>query len=354
MDNSRTLLPAGIAAAVLGLLILIPVLIMTMDNQAQPAHAGCVPAGGSTGGIPEQYRQAVTDAATTAGVPTALVAAQLQAESGWDPEARSPVGARGIAQFMPATWEAYGAGADPFDPLAGIAALGRYLTAIRAEVQHLGTTEAERIDLTLAAYNAGPGAVLQHGGIPPFPETQNYVRTINQTAQLDYSADCTPLGGAVLGELGTGEWTHPLPGGILTSGFGFRGCVAGVACNEFVSTHRGLDFSTGGGTTVVAPADMRITSVGSNQYQGHYIVGRMTEEPGLVFQFHHCAPGSHQVGQSDTVAAGTGLCTEGTSGNSARAHLHFQINAPDADDSRPTYTHALDPFPILTQKGIAL
>lgn len=354
MDNSRALLPAGIAAVVLGLLILIPVLLTMLDDQAQPAHAGCVPAGGSTGGIPEQYRQAVTAAATQAGVPTALVAAQLQAESGWDPEARSPVGAQGIAQFMPATWEAYGDGADPFDPLAGISALGRYLKAIRAEVAHLGTTEAERIDLTLAAYNAGPGAVLQHEGLPPFPETQDYVRTINQTAQLDYSTDCTPLGGAVLGELGTGTWVHPLPGGILTSGFGFRGCVAGVECNEYVSTHRGLDFSTGGGTTVVAPADMRITSMGSNQYQGHYIVGRMTEEPGLVFQFHHCAPGSHQVGAGDTVAAGTGLCTEGTSGNSARAHLHFQINAPEADDSRPTYTHALDPFPILTQKGIAL
>jgi murein DD-endopeptidase MepM/ murein hydrolase activator NlpD len=130
--------------------------------------------------------------------------------------------------------------------------------------------------------------------------------------------------------------------------------VAGVQCNEYVSTHRGLDFSTGGGATVVAPTDLRVTAAGVNQYQGQYVVGRMTEDPGLVFRFHHCAPGSLQVGNGDTVAAGTGLCVEGTSGNSAKAHLHFQINAPAADDTRPTYDHALDPYPILIQKGLPL
>ncbi|WMY79992.1 transglycosylase SLT domain-containing protein [Citricoccus sp. I39-566] len=355
MDTSRSLLPVGAAAAVVGLLILIPVMLMMLDDQPTPAaNTGCIPAGGSATGIPEQYRQDVTAAATEAGVPAALVAAQIQTESGWDPHARSPVGARGIAQFMPDTWDEYGQGADPLDPQAGIAALGRYLKAIRTQVQHLGATEAERIDLTLAAYNAGPGSVQEHNGIPPFPETQDYVRKINDLAQLNYSADCAPLGGSVIGELGTGEWTHPLPGGILTSRFGYRGCVAGVVCNEYVSTHRGLDLSTGGGATVVAPTDLRVTAAGVNQYQGHYIVGRMTEDPGLVFQFHHCAPGTLQVGQGDTVAAGTPLCVEGSTGNSARAHLHFQINAPEADDTRPTYTHALDPYPILIQKGIAL
>lgn len=354
MENSRSLLPIGAAAAVVGLLILIPVILMMLDKPTPAANTGCIPAGGSTTGIPEQYREDVRAAATEAGVPAALVAAQIQSESNWNPQAKSPVGARGIAQFMPATWAEYGQGADPFDAKAGIAALGRYMKAIRADVQHLGTTEAERIDLTLAAYNAGPGAVLQHNGIPPFPETQAYVRKINDLAQLDYSADCAPAGGSVIGELGTGEWTHPLPGGVLTSRYGYRGCVAGVQCNEFVSTHRGLDFSTGSGATVVAPTDLRVTDTGVNQYQGHYIVGRMTDDPGLVFQFHHCTPDTLHVGRGDTVATGTPLCVEGTSGNSARAHLHFQINAPEADDTRPTYENALDPYPILIQMGIAL
>lgn len=355
MDSSRSLVPIGATGAVvLGLLIFIPVLMMLLDDQPETVQTGCVPAGGSSTGIPETYREDVANAAAEAGVPTALVAAQIQAESGWDPSARSPAGARGIAQFMPATWQTYGDGADPFDAKAGIASLGRYLKALRADVAHLGTTEAERINLTLAAYNAGPGAVLQHEGIPPYPETQNYVRKINDLAQLDYSADCTPPGGSVIGELGSGEWTHPLPGGILTSRFGYRGCVAGVQCNEYVSTHRGLDFSTGGGATVVAPADLRVTAAGVNQYQGHYLVGRMTEDPGLVFQFHHCTAGSVQVTQGDTVATGTPLCIEGTTGNSGGAHLHFQINAPDADDTGPTYEHALDPYPLLLQKGIAL
>jgi hypothetical protein len=92
-----------------------------------------------------------------------------------------------------------------FDPQAGIAALGRYLKAIRADLAHLGSNEAECIDLTLAAYNAGPGAVLKHGGVPPFPESQNYARTINDLAQLDYSADCAPPGGSVIGTSAPGN-----------------------------------------------------------------------------------------------------------------------------------------------------
>ncbi|MCB0882489.1 MAG: transglycosylase SLT domain-containing protein [Thermoleophilia bacterium] len=121
------------------------------------------------GWVPAAYRRAVAASARAGGVPPALLAALLRAESGFDPRAVSPAGARGIAQFMPATAASVGLG-DPFDPEPAIAAAGRLLGA------HL--REFGSVPLALAAYNAGPGAVRRHGGVPPFAETRAYVARI--------------------------------------------------------------------------------------------------------------------------------------------------------------------------------
>lgn len=97
-----------------------------------------------------------------------LLAAVAQIESAFDPAAVSPAGAQGLMQFMPAT--AAEMGVDPFDPASAIDGAARYL---RQQLDRFGTTE-----LALAAYNAGPGAVSKFGGIPPYPETQNYVTKV--------------------------------------------------------------------------------------------------------------------------------------------------------------------------------
>lgn len=141
--------------------------------------------------VPEQYREAIRAAAQVAGLPETLLAAQLQAESAWNPAAVSRVGAQGLAQFMPATWELYGNGADPFDPFAAIAAQGRYLQALKAQVSAVSTDADELVRHTLAAYNAGPGAVLKHRGVPPFRETQAYVDRILGWAPGPFAAQCT-------------------------------------------------------------------------------------------------------------------------------------------------------------------
>jgi hypothetical protein len=109
-------------------------------------------------------------------------------------------------------WAEYGNGKDILDGNAAIDAQGRYMKDLLEAVSSIATSDKERIDLALAAYNAGIGNVQAAGGIPPFPETIAYVKRINASAQLDYSADCTPLGGSTIGELGSGQWTHPLPG----------------------------------------------------------------------------------------------------------------------------------------------
>src|SRR5581483_5125277 len=91
-------------------------------------------------------------------------------ESAFDPRALSWAGAIGIAQFMPET--AADAGVDPYDPLSAIggagALLGSYARAYRSQY-------ANPLTAALAAYNAGPGAVAQYHGVPPYAETREYI-----------------------------------------------------------------------------------------------------------------------------------------------------------------------------------
>ena len=119
------------------------------------------------------------------------MAAQLDVESRWDPEAESPVGAQGLAQFMPETWELYGEG-EATDPEASIRAQGYYLRDLREMVAELDPAdEQEETDLVLAAYNAGPTVVLEEGGIPEYQETQNYIDQITELSETRYAGVCS-------------------------------------------------------------------------------------------------------------------------------------------------------------------
>ena len=121
--------------------------------------------------LPEAGRQwagAIEAAATRAGVDPRLLAAITRAESGFNPNALSGAGAVGLTQLMPGT--AAGLGVNPTDPFANLDGGARYLAG---QLDSFG-----RVDLALAAYNAGPGAVRQAGGVPNYPETQAYVRRV--------------------------------------------------------------------------------------------------------------------------------------------------------------------------------
>jgi hypothetical protein len=119
--------------------------------------------------VPADFRQAIAGAAQRWNVPASLLAAQLMAESNFNPFAVSPVGAAGIAQFMPATAAAYGLD-DPFDAGAAIDAQAHLMADLLGQ---FGDPS-----LALAAYNAGPGPVEACGCIPSYPETQAYVARI--------------------------------------------------------------------------------------------------------------------------------------------------------------------------------
>ena len=101
-------------------------------------------------------------------IPPELFVRLVQQESGWNPGAVSPKGAMGLAQLMPET--ARRLGVDPMDPHENLEGGARYL---RQQYEKFGSWR-----LALAAYNAGPGAVEKYGDVPPYQETQNYVRAI--------------------------------------------------------------------------------------------------------------------------------------------------------------------------------
>jgi hypothetical protein len=114
------------------------------------------------------YRAKAELIAQQEGVPVDLFLRMIGQESSWQPGAVSPKGASGLAQLMPGT--ARELGVDPTDPIQNMTGGARYL---RQQLDTFGSPE-----LALAAYNAGPGAVQKYGGIPPFKETQDYVRKI--------------------------------------------------------------------------------------------------------------------------------------------------------------------------------
>jgi cell wall-associated NlpC family hydrolase len=145
-----------------------PSLIRRILPDSAPATAGATSAGAASGlaGVP--YANLFTQAGARYGVDPSLLAAVASQESGFDAGAVSPAGAEGLMQFMPST--AQGLGVDPLDPASSVNGAARYLSGLQ---DRFGSTA-----LALAAYNAGPGAVSRYGGIPPYAETQSYVRSV--------------------------------------------------------------------------------------------------------------------------------------------------------------------------------
>lgn len=118
----------------------------------------------------QAYRREIQSAASFNALEESLIRAIIHAESAYQPDARSPKGAQGLMQLMPQTAAELEV-ADPFDPADNIDGGARYLAQLLSEFDG-------DLDLAAAAYNAGPNAVYQHGGIPPYDETREYVRRV--------------------------------------------------------------------------------------------------------------------------------------------------------------------------------
>jgi soluble lytic murein transglycosylase len=117
-----------------------------------------------------RYDDLITKASEAHGVSFCLLKAIIRAESGFNPKAVSPKGAMGLMQIMPETVKRLDV-TDPFDPWENIMGGARYFKTM---LERFGGT----LRLAIAAYNAGPDVVDQYGGVPPYPETQKYVKQV--------------------------------------------------------------------------------------------------------------------------------------------------------------------------------
>lgn len=193
----------AVLASVLVVLVVVVVGLASGADGKDQLPGNCAPEGLADGQIPHGWAVDIEKASGFSGVAAAVLAAQLDAESSWNPASVSVVGAQGLGQFIPGTWAIYGNGGDPFDPKAAIAAQGRYMGALLQQLAPFAKPSGtDSVSLALAGYNAGPGAVEMFGGIPPYAETREYVAKIMESAKVyGDSTDAVDIScGGVAGE----------------------------------------------------------------------------------------------------------------------------------------------------------
>jgi soluble lytic murein transglycosylase-like protein len=139
-------------------------------EKQKAAYEALLMAGESNLNVPEGIQKAIDEAARKHQLPAKLISAVIKVESNFNPRAVSSEGASGLMQLMPATARQLGV-KNSFDIKQNIDGGSRYLKQMMERFDG-------KLDLALAAYNAGPNAVTKHGGIPPYRETQNYVKKV--------------------------------------------------------------------------------------------------------------------------------------------------------------------------------
>jgi cell wall-associated NlpC family hydrolase len=262
MTSPRT---TAVIAAPAALILLVSLVLMVTAGGAQHAQADTKHrVTGNTGfnqqAVPDWARQALLDAATTCPEVTApVLAAQIEVESAWNPNAYNTGSqATGLAQFIPSTWQAWGQDAnddghaDPRNPVDAITSQAASMCHHVDFVTDTPGLTGEILDLALAAYNAGPGTVQRFRGIPPYPETTNYVTKIRHLANTKYA---TPPPSTADGPIAAviqkaaehvGKTMYAWGGGTLngpSEGFDIDAGVIGFDCSSLVryAYHQGTN-----------------------------------------------------------------------------------------------------------------
>ena len=130
--------------------------------------------------VPGELDSLIENQADTQGVDANLLKAIIKNESNFNPKAVSAVGAQGLMQLMPGTAAGLGV-QNSFDPAQNVAGGAKYIKGLLNKYQS--------VPMAVAAYNAGPGAVDRHNGIPPYKETTNYVKKVMQSYQAYQNAN---------------------------------------------------------------------------------------------------------------------------------------------------------------------
>ena len=282
------------------------------------------PTGGVAAGVPQPAGGPLQDyarqAAARAGIDPDIFVRQIQQESGFNPNAGSPAGARGVAQIVPK----YHPGVDTSDPYAS---LDYAASLMRSNLGKYGGDYTK----ALAAYNAGAGAVDKYGGVPPFEETQRYVRTIlgADTPQQRITQGLERAGTAIEGANRVDPTGHTFP--LI----GYK--VGSSGNNDPHATYHGA-----GGSDLMAARGTPVVSMG-----GGTVSEVMTEDPtrpgstvggnalvirgddGLDYYYAHL-DGAPLIKSGDRVQPGQLLGAVGNTGNAwkggqGETHLHIGI-----------------------------
>lgn len=310
-------------------MVIVPLIMMVGVGGGDDAAAegSGVTGGLNDGTVPAQYVPWVLKAGAMCDtIKPAVIAAQIEAESNWGPGRTSPAGAQGISQFMPGTWKTWGRDEDgngrasPFDPADAIMAQGRYDCDLAERVERYkkrGVASGETLDLTLAAYNAGPGAVEDYGGMPPYTETQNYVARIKSLIPKYESVDDPQA------EIPEGQrMAMPLPGDpVVTSPYGMRMHPT----LHVRKLHTGIDLAAPAGTPFRAARDGKVTFAGwSNGYGNRVVISHGTiSGKKITTTYNHMMAISVSVGQQ--VKVGQRVGAVGSTGFSTGPHAHFEV-----------------------------
>ncbi|MDO5722463.1 MAG: peptidoglycan DD-metalloendopeptidase family protein [Actinomycetaceae bacterium] len=327
-SNDKTI-KIGVASIVL-IAIFLPILLI--------GGTGTGTAGARSGGlsdsVPAEYRQAIIEASTKCDLLTpGRLAAQLFAESGWNPNAVSHAGAQGLAQFMPGTWQTNGQDgdgdgtADPFNPIDAIFSMAHYMCSLSEIMQQWISTASisgDLYDLTLAAYNAGAGAVQSAGGVPAYEETRAYIQRIRQL-ESQFTTAITFAG----------TFRPPIDTPMtVTSPFGFR--IHPIYGTSLL--HAGVDIASPMGQTQVATAAGKVTHADWLGGCGNTVIIDHGTIDNDHYETWHCHLSAFTVVEGQTVNAGDPIGVTGTTGNSTGPHVHYQINRND---------QPIDPWPYI-------
>lgn len=323
--------------------------------------------------VPEQYLHLVLAAGQVCPqIGPAHIAAQIEVESGWNPNAYADSGevpAHGIAQFTMPTWHTWGGDydvqvadtgggqrltiiggdgpGDPYLPANAIIAQAHLMCDLHQwATQQLAAARlagAPALDLAWAAYFCGRGCILSHGGLPTSGLAAAYPGKI-RTALSRYAA---------VAHVSVTGWRHPLPPGsyVRTSGYGTR------TLGGRTYFHRGVDWAAPEGTPIHAAAagiviaahctSPRCDQPGSLHTPGSGLVVIIDHGHGIVTLYAHASALAVTAGQP--VSAGEVIAWVGSTGNSTGNHLHFQVHTghPPVDG-----TTAQDPEAFLRSVGI--